>query len=331
MDELKRIKKRLERKLSQRGLPAQISELHWRYLVIRNEVRPEQDKDEDEDAIATVLAWREADESAPRESRAIPVESPDPDPRYTALSEILADRAGRRKDVIDWRQEHLKGRLLAPEKLPSYFERVTREYEPALRVTVYADQPIRHEAADPNRGTAAGWLGVVEDCRLQYRQADGSIGWTPIAGPLCELADLATSLATDYEWLPHEAATFVLTGLPPRWFSVVARFPRSFHERSRITLEIDPRTPAREVARAYEEVRSTRGIGESRRLDEKTARLAAFLARTDPGSRWRDRCDLWNELEPGWSYAYERSFRRDAIQAWKRVAGEDYGTPLPPP
>ena len=111
---------------------------------------------------------------------------------------------------------------------------------------------------------------------------------------------------------------WLLTGIPPAHASM--RASKRIDEQGavlRIVLDIDPTTPAREVAAFYRRVRGPR-LGRS--LSTRQARLASFVEDRPP-ELWQRRMAAWNALhpEPGGRYESVSNFKRDATKARQRL------------
>lgn len=250
------------------------------------------------------------------------VELPTLDPRYSALVEIFALEATEDPELQQWRQDNIGVRsVLEPSEVDSWIRKrlPTEPKDERLEERVMKDGKILSSA----RISSRGW-------QLLYLTAEGKIrservSWT---GPLGRLARLAGSLANKFHWPEPEASNFVLTGSRPSIQYVRAELHAAEGaSTSRIKISADPRTPQRDLVRAYERMLSDPAVvalvgkQSSRAVRPKTANLAVFLARHHKQS-WKTMLETWNRDAPTSSqYSDERSFARDARQAWDKVVG----------
>jgi hypothetical protein len=251
------------------------------------------------------------------------------DARYGALAKILAIEASEDPAVEAWRSRYLSDGVVGLEAVrevigglraqePSEVEALVRvpRMEAALRGKV-----VEGELIEPRRRT------------VRYVSADGSIVSFEVAanGPLGELAGIAERLASSYHWIVSEATSFVVTGRVPTFDPLVIRVRATDRAAtSRVMIDVDPRTPRAEVAKAYDTARNDPllaelvGVGSSRSLTkERPIALAVFLARHQDES-WRTMLQGWNESHPQWRYRDERAFAAAASLAWQRVVGVEF-------
>lgn len=202
------------------------------------------------------------------------------------LSLLLATEAGKEQTVASFRREVMRGRLLALDEVDGW---------------------VQQRAEANERSAAAGTLEYATRECWPLRQP------TIAGGVLDRLRLLSVGLEERYGWEPHQAATFVLTDLPPLIAPLRARvvggWPRS--ATTRIVLEVSPAVDPSRVMQHYEQVRRKlipRGFPE---LDAKRLRLAAFVA-SHPDEDWSTLFDMWNGENPSWRYADPSGFKRDA-------------------
>ncbi len=69
------------------------------------------------------------------------------------------------------------------------------------------------------------------------------------------------------------------------------------------------------------EERTKGSLRSSSRRRVKHLQLAAFVAGRGEGEPWRNRMRAWNRKHPKERYGQESNFRRDALQAQKRLLG----------
>ena len=119
-------------------------------------------------------------------------------------------------------------------------------------------------------------------------------------------------------WEQPQAATWILTGIPPAAALIVGhQFITSsgYEATTRIVLAIDPAASGPDVERFY---RSVRGRRERRSIKAKNAALAAFICVHRSGT-WRERMGVWNARYPRWPYKAPSNFGRDARSARRRL------------
>lgn len=229
------------------------------------------------------------------------------DARHKALSRICAAEASRLPEVQEFRERFLGGRPLQPEEVPNWlrsrFEEGKGDPGPFAALT-YLPPGARAVEAVPVRGEA-----------------------------LRELKRLAGLLVRHYPWEEHQAVDFLLTGGIPEIPACRVQTRHSSIGPSRITIEFDVNTPLEEVWELVKWARRQGAEGEFRRrrrvrpLSEHHCELAVFLAET-PGLSWQERMERWNEGcdkdHPDWRYVDRRAFRRDAVEAYRRITGRTW-------
>lgn len=225
------------------------------------------------------------------------------DPRYAGVAEILALEASEDPEVVLWRATHL------PMGEPVD--------DAHLKETVNA------LGKRPSRGVPRRRFGYVHGSQARSFPVDAR-------SALGELGAIAARLARGYHWTDDEAATFVLTGRPPRVAPVVARVRATQRAAtSRITLSVDPRISPTELGKIYGDLRrlplleAIVGHRASRPLDERSVSLAVFVARHHDES-WARMRQRWNAEHPEWPFNNDRAFWTDARRAWQRVVGAQF-------
>lgn len=241
--------------------------------------------------------------------------------RADAISALLAADASRREEVVAFRREVLRGKLLKPERVAEWIERRSREGEQVRRKVLGEPWEV-----DP-RAEGREWIDgrpVVryETPSVEYAAPEG--GWVQRAASSSELERLrkvGEGLASRYGWQPAQATIFLLTGAVPILPAIRARTVSKLPvvAATRIVLEVDPTATPREVAEHYAEVRTrVTGGQRSRRMSEKHLRLAIFAESHDQGA-WADRMARWNSDFPDWRYTEPTNFQRDATSAISRL------------
>jgi hypothetical protein len=248
-----------------------------------------------------------------------------PDARGLALADIFAIDASRSPEVAAFRREVLHDRLLAWEEVGSWIATARAADRPG-DTGGQAREDHRRPARDREKAPRA-----VRVETLSYL-LPGSV-WPHVAlighsWPLRALRDVSSTLPTRYGWVPSEATTFVLTGLPPLLPRIRAQtVHRSVWPAATIIeLEISPRTAPSEVAAVYRKVRSS-VLGNGRRSRKLAGSVRAELAvhafRLNDGRTWREAMEAWNAgCTESRRYQDLRSFTRDCREAFLLVTGE---------
>ena len=295
MTQSEEIRRRVERKLGHR-LPGAT----WALLEAQGYVADCEPDDTEsiEDLVALARTYerfyRKRRQDDERRSSKIHVEEPDYQPhiRATILSEVVADDATKDPEVIRFRDEVLRGKLMSAEE---------------------AAQWVRHHTVVPpeDRGEREH-LGHEDTTLLR-------------------LEELAHHLNVLYSWSVESAIAFVLTGYPPMMPPIenrlVTRIILQREEASirltRVVLNIDPFEKPTRVAEYYSQIRKTLLGKLPRKQSLRDMRLAAFTYGECPGMSWEQKRRAWNVVarENGWKPASDdrRNFRRDALAAQGRL------------
>jgi hypothetical protein len=227
--------------------------------------------------------------------------------RHHALAILWAKEAGAEDDVIAFRKEVLRERLLKWEEVDDWLRKQAR--------------------ADEKRA------GKREEAGLQTQvlaYALPSDAWehclpTTATGVLERLRQISDRLSQRYRWQEAQATIFVLTGRMPLVPSAEAKI-----EREAIVLTLDPLLTPRQVGAYYRQFRKdVLSGGRIRALSLKHLRLAAFDADRPSDESWAKKMEAWNRVVPKdkeWRYKNDGQFRRDCLQAQRRLLA-----PLPPP
>ena len=258
-----------------------------------------------------------------------------PDRRLEVLSYIIAAEASRLPEVRNFREKVLRGRLLAPEDVPSWIEQHKAE------ATIYVRIPLPSKpqnfpdwfsslAAIPEEERATWPVEYQSDTLAYPVPGEEFVRRVPVDknSPLGHLKQVVTKLVTRSPWWQEaQAVAFVLTGVVPPLPRARITITYSSHMPPRITLEVDPRLSSREVADIYAKARSEVFQGRDKPMGEKHLTLAAFLAENATGETWQELMGKWNREYPKWKYTDYRWFCRDARAAFKRVTGRDWTPP----
>ena len=245
--------------------------------------------------------------------------TPNQDPRYAALAEILALEATHDPEVREWRARHLPDGLVSEAELVDTLARIG-EWPRWAKLPAQA-------IARRNATTTAEKRTALAEAKAEVIWRARTTSTTSSANEaLRDFARIADRLARGFKWLPDDILIFFVTGRAPRYFPVIVR-TRSTDRcaTSRITLEVDPRISQRELARAYTDAQANGRLvgvagGTSRRIEPRAAALAVFIA-GHLSAPWRERQKLWNEEHAEWQSQDVRAFRTEARRAWQRVVG----------
>lgn len=249
------------------------------------------------------------------------------DERCAALSRIIAMDASRRADVADFRQKHLKGRLLGPEEVAGWVR-------------------ARGSAAGGGKTTAEGSVtgAAVGPGPLKSHYAPGRLYYFDKqaqlvrsaglrdSGPLSELKAISVALCAAHNvWDEPNVATWLLTGTPPPIPLARAEIYRNdlWPAETRAVIVIDPMTPPGLPVRMISEAREALSPVVSQRqptISRKHAELAVWgeSRRGEPRKPWAALLSEWNSEYPDWAYedrTAEVHFSRDVRSAWVRVTG----------
>lgn len=278
----------------------------------------------------------------------VPKTNPQAD-QISARSMLLAREAGQLPEVQAFRRDVLNGRMLKPEEVETWVKTASKTDEAADRPGGYVTVPQpkgaqvsfrdKHLALEPD--TLAGSPVVrLSSEFLAYGVPESAWIRRTVArygGILDRLRHLAESLERRYDWPEALGTLFVLTDMVP----LVSRVRQTVHGGSgRITFNIDvatvtPRQLAQFYGRTLARLRKGRRI---RALTTKHLRLAVFAVERSEKS-WGRRFTEWNKEFPKWRYTAESNFRRDALQAERRLVEPafslsdtfDYATDRPAP
>ncbi len=233
-----------------------------------------------------------------------------------AVSDVLACHAEQetqhRFGVRQFRNDLLGGRLLKINEVAKWVEEhKTRDGPPVASTRVGYDD-------SKSRGVSTlGYVSPGSDWMQRVAVRTG--------GTLDRLRVIAKRLEDFYGWDEAQATAFVLTGSPPLMHAIRATVTTAspLLVRSRIKLSIDPSTTPREVAEHYRHVRKE-AFGRVRRLGEKHARLAAFVAgladdltTTAQMHQWNQHCAAWKRRK--WQFKYPSRFKTEAQHSLDRL------------
>lgn len=266
-----------------------------------------------------------------------------PDQRLKAIAARLGAEAAEDSLVRSFRDEVLKGRLIAPQEVASWIEaQAAAEGEPTP--FLHVPLPPGHEVRWGGQrwpGRERFWpdppLTISQDRpatgfeheQLVYPLEDGTEGriFVHHGGVLSRLRSEAYQVASAYGWREAQGVLFVLTGIVPEIPRATASYTiwLAWPGFDRIKLDLDATLSAGYVARLWRQLRREfplrKRIRRYRAISEKHVRLAEFYGHAS--GPWRDRLRAWNEAYPDWAYSEVRNFARDCRHAWRRIFEEE--------
>lgn len=227
--------------------------------------------------------------------------------RTVAVALLIAHEARSDTEVVSFRKEVLRGRLVRWEGLGDW---------------------LKARAQAEGRGQP--------ERRLPYFTHDD--GWErqiPVAanGVLDRLKGIATTLVARYGMSEAQAVAFVLTDKPvviePLKWSVEVRTPIT--GATRITIEADPAMPPALIERAYRTARNrliwVKG-GRFKEIDPQRVRLAAWATTRPVNETPEQALAAWNrdvaKRKPEWKYDRLDYFTRDIKVSQRRLLRPDY-------
>lgn len=220
------------------------------------------------------------------------------------LSRVIALRLSKEKEVQNFRNDILGGRLLSPEEVLPWIRSVAKE-----------------EGRETPHKLGTLWVYFWPYNNLRY----------PIQfkaeGVLCRLAGLAEQ-QKDF-WPEPAAIHFILTGQHYPVHRYITEYKIDGHYQIPwVSLRVHPSLSGDEVRTLYLEERNRLnknwpGFTSPKGLTEKHLALAVFAVKQS-GSL-ASRLPEWNNVHPGWPYADSASargtFARDCRAAYERLTG----------
>lgn len=293
----------------------------WRRAIDWNWIADVIDDPEEIDSVLDRIRELEELRHRPRtgtreESKNLP-----PDQRSIALSRILAAEAAKHPLVESFRAECLQGQLVEPSRIKAWIaEREQGQGEPARYVK-------RWERMGEGRIRPPNLKPYGIETRLEFGETSNGIflqypGDSVQVSPDSELGRLkftATSLRHQFLWPEAETVEFILSGTVPRAFVGSVRIGNA-HRAPRITIEVDPRVPTRDVLRLYAWARESEAAS-TRSLSELHAQLAVFAFERNDGRAWIQVLAEWNKTNGDHSYGELSNFIRDCHKAYERITG----------
>ena len=255
--------------------------------------------------------------------------------RLQALSVLWAEEAANDEQVEAFRKEVLKETLLDWESVGNWINEKSKSDGPGttwLEVPVPPQYRLEFDVKaglipNPPLTISRKWGGRRSSLRM-LSYALPSDKWsqrlpTASSGVLERLRVVAERLSQRYRWQQAQATTFILTGRIP-----VVHPSEATIERNSIILTVDPSLTPRQVADWYRRFR--KGLLDGSRikaLSPKHLELATVVPPTNKSETWAKKMEEWNRrVRKEWRYSSEIYFRRDCLQARKRLLN-----PLPPP
>jgi len=237
--------------------------------------------------------------------------------------------------VIVFRERALKDRLLLRNQVEAW---IKRQAKSDGQPTAWLEIPVPpgfELQSDPKRGkifTKPQLAISRKHCAqsIHFRVLTYGVPedrWersltTAEGGVLERLRWISERLSKRYGWQKPQATIFVLTGLvplvPTLEFQTSPSSAPSPHYVP-ITLKVDPSVTPRQLADYYRRFRRQVLSKRIKALSIKHLRLAAFFADRPTDEKWQTRMKAWNRANRKWKYTQESNFRRDCLQARKRV------------
>lgn len=244
-----------------------------------------------------------------------------PDQRAIALARILAGEAARHPLVESFRVECMRGQLLHPRRIKSWIEEREREQGEPARYVRRWERMGGGKVKPPNRRLFGmeTWLELGEASSGVFLQYPGDSVQVSPDSHLGRLKFTATALRHQFLWPEEEAVEFILSGTVPRPFLGSVRIGNA-HRAPRITIEVDPRVPTRDVLRLYAWARDSEAA-KTRSLSELHAQLAVFAFERNDGRAWIRVLEEWNKTNAHHSYSELSNFIRDCHRAYERITG----------
>jgi hypothetical protein len=255
-----------------------------------------------------------------------------------ARSRLIAALAADDDQVQVFRRDVLDDRLIDWAELDAWIAtQVNAQGEVAPSVTISLptgtriehdpsggwcfDPPVEHVDRLALSSTILSYFGPTDRWLHNVQTATD--------GPLERLRRLSQQVAPAYGWTEAQAAVFIVTGTVPL-LEAVQVTTSTEHIRNdlrhswaqRITLHIDPTTPRDTIEQVYRQARQQLRITNTRTLSDKHATLALILL-DQPHQSWATRLKQWNRKHLEWRYDHESNFRRDALQARRRLLNPD--------
>jgi hypothetical protein len=255
--------------------------------------------------------------------------------RTQVLTEIIAEHAGRNQEVIQFREEILRERLLPWDEVQGWItqEHVRERQQELPRIALMVPLPASAHLQTTAQGgmipNTPLCIDETHPARGTHRESldyaipnDDWVHRIPIAygGILARLQQLSTTLAQRYQWQPALATVFVLTGLSPvlqpiktayHWSELQTQ-AGSVTALSRIVLTIDPTVTPKEVSTAFQHIRQYVLGARWRDLADWQLALAQFTLQRADAELWPQRFEAWNKK-------VIKKWRSDTVSNFKRA------------
>jgi hypothetical protein len=265
--------------------------------------------------------------------------------RQMALSTVLAAEAAKTPRVEEFRTDVLKGKLL--KSIDDAHMWAGEQSEADGPSTIWLrDIPVPR-GVRLTRDERTGRIGTDPAIRIDGELGaerflvrtvpidfvDGSMQpHTAEHGTLERLRVVVEDLRQEYPWSAPAAALFVLTGMVPAVEPIKLRMQaaKRIPACRRIVLEIDPTVTPRQLGDYYRRARRKLWDKRIRNQIEKHLRLAEFWANGVSEVEVKPRMAEWNRQysrKPNFRYGSVATFRRDSLQARKRLLGLHLSSP----
>lgn len=258
------------------------------------------------------------------------------------FADAAATEASRLPAVQWFRQQVLRDRLLAPEKVASWIETRAKTEGPGTRWVTLPD--TRRQRTEPIRANASQVRSYSAETLAYAKPPSDWLHRVPIrsGGQLEQLKAVAVAVAHDTGWIEPEAVAFILAGVASP-LPAVSGFPR---EGPYLRLAVHPAASPRVVAAGYSRQRALhvawaaqmRGSSASagsvrvRAMSEKHLTLAQFMRAhpKDAQATWAALMTRWNSAHGGkqaaaghvgkkdWAYTSPTNFADHAVRAMRR-------------
>ncbi|MCX6632904.1 MAG: hypothetical protein NTW28_35345 [Candidatus Solibacter sp.] len=303
--------------------PAPLADREWNLLeTLGWAAEIKQRRRTPEQAAALVEQWREAVAGpSPRiHPHSVPASS-----RAEAVAFLIAVEARKTEPVIEFRRRILHGKLVPADQLDRWLGILAKRQEAKPWVKVYASAEEVEVGVVPLGTSNLVTYGydVLEyavpgtgQLRRILVSSKGILGW---------LRWLSQWLSERFRWRMSDAATFVLSDVPPPITESDHQVDsqRAVPALTRVVMTIDPTMSPREVATLYRKIRFQYFGRRHRSMTPKHVELGKFWAAQNEGAAWKELMAQWNERQPRWAYKREQNFARDCEQARERLLGQN--------
>jgi hypothetical protein len=246
--------------------------------------------------------------------------------RAHAVSVLRANEGESDEDLIRFRKEILKGKFLRKGQVKSFIDK-NAEVEGH---SVYIQIPLSPNNAPRFNKRARAFVvkpkiaGPVVSWTVKYLAyaipESGEEQLVPVrhGGTLDHLRVLSEQLSKRHGWQSAQASVFVLTGLVPLLPSIRTSFNWNT---ARFTFDVDLSVTPRQIADYFLRAkRKVLGSHRTKALQQKHMRLAVFAPELSEQDDSTESYKKWNRENPKWRYGNAALFKRDCLQARKRLS-----------